>query len=349
MNQILQNNDVYLYTIEFLDTKSLRNFSLSNKKAYESYLFNKKYVDKINIKKIFSHFILNNNSFIRPLNKIDEKELYIINKQMNQIYNHFNSKKYSHISDFLNFIIERQPTENFNLNSNQSKILFETFVSFCKFQKSATKNFRNSEFLYNFSNDKLSRFILTFQDLQYLLIHSHYIYFDILLNWFNIPLVPLSFIIKAMLEKENISPQANKKIIKLIDYIMDVHCSFGFEGNDNIYFESILNSLIMNKKTAIFTHLIRKKHKYGFEFNYQNLVNKCIEYESLSILKFLLIELRLDNSKNERIFTFSIPPENILKVCQNGSFDTLKYIIENLLGQVINMNKYIQITFIAKT
>lgn len=337
LENLLKTQDIYLHINKFTDIRSIRNLSVSSKFNYNIYKQNQRYIDKQNIENIFSYFNLSCDIFIKSLNKLSNEELYIINIQLNKLYNHFNRNRYTSLPDFLSYIVERKLDE--------SDILFETFIYACTFKYNIMKNvqtvFNFSNIQEFFSNSYISRFILTSSDCQYLLKHSNLKYFDIILKSITLPAGLLSFIVKDILYNESILQNVEKKIMKIIDYFLYHYCSFDFSENTSMYFNGIINELIEKNKLSLFMYVFKNKQKYGFSLNYQSLINKCLDKQNLKILKLLIIELKEDNKILENKVQISIFPESILKICENGEFVFLHYIVTKMLGQLINLQKYI--------
>jgi hypothetical protein len=88
-------------------------------------------------------------------------------------------------------------------------------------------------------------------------------------------------------------------------------------------------------------YILKYKKEYGFSLNYQSLVNKCLDIQNLQILKLLIIELKEDNKILDSKIQISISSESIQKICENGAFDFLNYIVFRMLGRIINMHRYI--------
>lgn len=347
LEYLLKIQDINLYLNKFLDVNSLRNLSIATKINYNNYIINKIYIDKQNIKKIFSHFNLSEYSLIKPLNNLSNDEILILNKQLNNLYNHFNKKKYCHISDFLNYLTERNyPTT----------ILFETFVSMCKFKPNITRNtenIENTENTFDFDtllnefldigiiNNSISRHIITTTDIQYILKYCNLKEFDIILSWYKIPPSLLSFIIKDLLFNEKILKHVDKKIMKIIDYFLYNYCSFDFTNNSYLYFDIIMGELISHKKISLFMYILEKRKEYGFELSYQLLINKTLEYRNLQILKIIITIIKEDNKKLENKIQITISPDLIFTISSHGSFQLLEYVVTKMLGRMINIKRYI--------
>jgi hypothetical protein len=342
---LLKVNDMYLYLQNFLDIKSLRNLSLSCKTSFYAYKNNKRYLDKKNIKKIFSYFHLSYDHFITPLNNLSDQELSLINKQLNILYNNFYKNEYCSISDFLNYFVER------NHELKQSNTLFETLLSFCKFKSNIMRHPNHASLYLNdisniyediYSHKIFSRFLITTSDSQYLLKYSNLKQFEIILKWFRFPAGLLSIVVKDLIYNEPILKNTDKKISKLIDYFLYNFCSFDFTENSGMYFDSIINEIIAHNKVSLLMYILTKRNEYGFELNYQSMLNKCLDSHNLSILKIvfgLIKEFNKENTNKTQLITIS--PDIIYKIASNGSFKLLEYIISKMLGPHINMSRYI--------
>jgi len=324
-----------------MDIQSIRNLSLTSKNNYSNYLINKVYLDKQNIKNIFSYFNLEYSYLIKPINNLTDSELFYINYQLNQIYNKYYKNQYCSIAAFLKFLITH-PLKN------ESSILFETFISICKFKYHITlhENRRINIDDFNLELNDYSfnqRYVINISDCKYILKHSNNIYLDIILNWYKIPATILSFIVKDILYNQSINKIQNmdKKITKIIDYLLYNYCSFDFTNDIMIHFNSIINDIITYKKTSLFMYILTCKKEYGFTLNYQTLVNKCLDIQNIQILKLLITEIKNENKTNNRKIQITICPEMIGKICEKGCFKFLNFIISNMLGGLINASKYI--------
>lgn len=347
LQQLLEIYDIYLHLNKFIDIQSFRNLSVTCKSNYNIYCINKRYIDKTNISNIFKIFDLcANTCLIKPLNKLTNEEIKDLNLQLNSIYNKFYKNKYTSIADFLVYLLQQKSFKNSNL-------LFETFISQCSYKNSITRHSVNiSEQFENYLKfdyySSESRFYLTSTDISYIIKYCDLKQLDIVLNWIKFPMGLLSYLVKDLLHNESIQPLVDKKIMKIIDYMLYNYCSFGFVEYDKMYFDSIINELIIykkendkQKKTALFMYILQKKQKYGFPLDYQAYINSCLESINLSILKLLISELKEDNKILEQKIQIIILPILIKKICENGNFDFLKYIIFKMLGRIINLHKYL--------
>jgi hypothetical protein len=67
-----------------------------------------------------------------------------------------------------------------------------------------------------------------------------------MLKWFKFPPGLLSFLVKELLYNEKTLHNVDKKIMKIIDYILNNFCSFEFTENASMYFNIIINLLGLN-------------------------------------------------------------------------------------------------------
>lgn len=348
---LLKIDDIYLYINPFLDIDSFRNLSISTKLNYNMYEKNKRYIDKQNIINIFQHFNLSIDSLLKPINSLSNEEVNLLNIHLNNLYNKFHKNKYCAISEFINYLVER------NTHVKQSYILFKSLLSMCIFKQNISRHQNRVSLQLNdiindndndnnndqeiFANSKFTRCILTTGDAQYILKYSKLKEFDIIFNWFKFPASLISFTIKDLLYNEKILDNVEKKVMKMIDHFLYNFCAFEFRDNTAMFFECIINDIIFHKKTSLFMYILKKREEYGFPISHQSLLNNCLEFQNLQILKLVIPLIKEDNKILKSKIQVFVMPELILNICTNGSFELLKYIINKMLGRMINSHRYV--------
>lgn len=310
--------DVFLELIKNLDVNDVYNLFIVTKSVYKNlYLKNKDYFNKILINKILSYFYLD-----RPL-KLENSSIDNVHFVLMKIYQHFKYHRSSFRIDFLVYMLE---------NNLDCDILFEYFANLCEYKNEYTNN----------SSTDLNGVYLS--DIIYIFKNCNYNQLKIILRNFTISIKILDFIIDDIL----LDKKDDWRFMLIIDYIFYKHCFGSFDQNckDNIH--NIIMNLILNKRTKILQCFLENK-RYYFKgittLEYQVLVNKIIDIEDRTHLQLVLNELKYDNIKsnksgyNEKFVI--IRTSLIKKICKNGNFEYLKYLVNEILGDFINYKLYI--------
>lgn len=331
--------DILNILIKKLNVNDIINLILTNKQTYNIYVLNNIYINKIIIQKIFEYFKFNTKLIRNMIGKISHTEICNISKIVCKKYNYFKRHMFCYKSDFIIFMLE---------NNIYSDILFDFYTSACKFVSYVNENSHIKIIRYNDSNDNCDVFenqtcieeVISFYDMTYILEKSDYDQLKLLFKKFSIPIMMVSDIIQTTL-KMNIYEERDK--IKLcIDYIFYTYCFKTINNNVKRIINYIVIYIVYHKQTSLLKYFLQKKNYYNYNnlLDYQYIINKCIEYQDITHLELLLKENTHDkiNSKTFVIINDKI----IMKLCKEGSFDYLKYIIDSLLGVYINSNLYIE-------
>jgi len=329
--------DICLDLFKYFDISDFIHFFILSKDIYYYvYLQNRHYFNKLLINKILKYFY-----FERRLN-LETCDLDSISIILFKIYKHFKHHRCSHRIDFLLYILE---------NQIDCDILFEYYANFCKFD-------------YKFNTDNLTRTILlndvdnvdtetnfkkelsniSISDMKYILIYSNTNQLRIILRIFTIPVSILSYTIDELLLNND-----DEKIGHIIDYMFYRFCFGSFDDLSKMYVHKIIICLIKNKKTALFQQFLLNKRYYfkgNYILDYQELVNNTIDLQDRPHLNMLLQEIKHDNKRlvknNINPVFVIINTHLVIDMCKKARFMYLKYIIDNILGDSINYELYIQ-------
>jgi hypothetical protein len=334
--------DILNILIKQLNIDDIINLILTNKKVYNIYTLNKIYINKIIIKKIFQYFKFNMKLITNMIQQISYKEISEISKIVFKKYNYFKRHMFCYKSDFIIFMLE---------NNISSDILFDFYISACKFVSYVNDNSNIKIIRYNESNDIFNfddlfenqtcmEEVISIYDMTYILEKSNLNQLKLLFEKFTIPITMLSDIIKQTLKTDMYKEK--DKITLCIDYIFYRYCFKTINNNVKRIINYIVVYIVYYKQTSLLKYFLQKKNYYNHTniLDYQYLINKCIEYEDITHLKLLLKENKNESIDFKRFVI--INDKIIMKLCKEGSFEYLKYIIDNLLGVYINSNLYIE-------
>lgn len=297
------NYDIFELIINKLDIDSSINLLLSSKKIYLYYKNHYKYINNIFTKKILKHLLNIDVNLNKECCLSDDKSKLLI-IELFKFYKYFKLHKHSCFADYLIFIVENY-SKNIDID-DISTILFEFIGSKC-----------NS---------------ICIQDMTYICVHSNDLQLSIMMRLFYIPSCALYHTIISNSNRHN-----HDKIVKCIDYLFYKHYFKNFNTVDEMYFYEILKYLIKHNKITMIKYLFKKKTLYNFEnLDYQLLINTCIKYEKVSVLHIIYNYSIIDKS------IILINHFNITYLCEKGSFICLEWIIENMLGNMINIDGYIK-------
>lgn len=335
--------DISIDIIKYLDITDIAKFFRLSKEFYQLYLDNNDYFNKILINRILGYFY-----FERKLNfydngqnesqRVSQHDIQNILKILLKTHRHFRYHRCSHKVDFLSYMIE---------NDLDSDRLFEYYANFCNFE-------------YKYNIDNLTRIItadtdekkntdelshVSLLDMKYILTYSNNNQLKIMLRIFTIPVSILTYIIDELVLVDG----NDQKINLLIDYMFYKFCFGFFDAISKSYIHKMISNLIKNKKTKILQHFFINKRKYfkgNSTLDYQELVNEIISLRDKTHLKMLLNELKIDN---DRFVTDGINPmfviintHLIIKICKDAEFLYLKNIVDDILGECINYDLYVQ-------
>lgn len=190
-----------------------------------------------------------------------------------------------------------------------------------------------------FTNDyiyKLSEF-----DIQYIITYCN---IDQLNIFLRANTVSCGLILNAIIDRYNNNGLWFNDIVKIfIQYIFFKYHFKKFNEENNLNYHNILIFFIKTANEECFRYIINhKKNKYKNKIDYQLLVNQCIELRDVYFLNILLKELHFDNLVNiDKVYVI-IHYKHIYNLSKDGSFQYLRYLIDNFIGYNICANIYIQ-------
>lgn len=351
--------DIFENIINYLDPISISNLTSTCKGMNYIYYSNIKLVNKKIVYKIFNYFNLwksadlqqnyltKQKNFNSLINNIDLYELNYLKQQSCNIYKYFYNHPESNIGDFLIYHIEHS-------HSYEPNNFFKYLISLCD------KRIYYQPNCEKITNKNVVKYRLSTNDILYILTYCNLAHFSILLEHFHIKSNLISYIIKEMLStsKKQINNNlidTNEKIYKSLDYFFYKHV-FGRQ-NFNLFLNHIIVTFLEQHQNDFINFIFIKRRRYRpneIELNYQSLIIAGIESNNFKGLETVWSEYKRENESefrnnsdnDDRIqifenFILIITPETITKICKNGWFSMLKWVVENLLETTINLSGYI--------
>lgn len=190
--------------------------------------------------------------------------------------------------------------------------------------------------LLNISNKSIqcrsnynTKYILSYECIEYLLLVCDDDTTFFILKTFKIQI----FILRKVLSNL-IFDDLSIKVKMIIDYILkQQHNKVVLHEIGNTSLTMLLIELIQYDKKNIITYFFSEKIKYNIYINYTKLINCAIQQDEIYILE-LLYKYNKDN--------IIIHPISLELLCEYGKFDTLPFILNILIGDLINANRYIK-------
>lgn len=318
IENILHVPELFDYLLNYLDSGSALQLLYSSNLLYNRYMYNDFIVQQI-IKKIEIELRLQcvvNHIYL----SLDFKEKRLFFHDIISFYFYFIHFKYNYIGigHIISFLVDR------NKRYNTSYILFEhLMVESNKY--SSNPRFRN---LNGIDLNELPNLITNCDTKQ-------------LLIFFQQLVIPKNIIctsIKSMLNSEN--PDTDK-LKDCVHYFL-VKSTFGnrrSRNNSNDYFlNDILHEIVLNNNIILLDYILKKRDYLRIYFDYTNILLKCIELDRRDMMDKIL-------SYHDTFFTNKKPmfvTGNVVKdIVKRGSFQTLFWVVDNLLGKMVNLNVYI--------
>ena len=329
--------DIFYNIIHYLDIEDIINLLISSRSVY----IYRRYVKRHFINRILSYFYLDTMNESQVILHESNDTQDIISGILLKIYMHFKNNRHSSKVDFLIFMIEKKL---------DSLVLFKYFASKCSFvyvfnEASNTNTITNTITDVN-DNSFLSK--MSIDDIKYILVYCCIDQLNIIFEIINVPMTILYYTIGEIYNDPDIINKIEK--VKLcINYIFYKHCFGDFNHQDYGYLHQIIMIFIYNNQTDMLNYTFQKKDVYmktGEPLEYQYLINKCIDIQDKTNLDIIIDQHRMDNERlrligKTPVFVI-INTHIIIKICRNGSFYYLKYIVDKLLGNQINNNLYIE-------
>ena len=341
MSKTLFIYDIFENIIEYLDPISTLNLIMSCKGTNDIYYLYPKLINKKVIYKIFNYFNLwkcienKEKNFTEFINCLNLYEINYLKKHSFNIYKYFYNHTDSNIGDFLIYHIE-------NSYSYEPTDFFRYLVSLCD---------KRIYYQTNYAND-MDCLKLSTNDIIYILTYCNLNQFIILLEHFNIKSNLIAYIIKEMLitSKKKIDNNnlinTNEKIYKSLEYFFYKHI-FGHK-NFNLFLNHIIITLLEYNKNEFIDFILLKRRRYRpneIELTYQSLIVAAIESNNIQGLQMIWSEYNRDNEYNQidvfENFVLVITPDTLTKICKNGWFFMLNWVVDNLLQSTINLSGYI--------
>lgn len=368
MSNTLFIYDIFDNIIEYLDPISILNLVYTCKEINNVYNTHSKLIDKKIIYKIFNYFnlwklqiqrekeIKKKQNFTEFINRLNLYEINHLKHQACNIYKHFYNHPQSNIGDFLIYLVE-------HTHRYEPDIFLKYLVTLCDKRIYYQTKHNN--------NNNIVKYRLSTNDILYILTYCNLSHFIILLEHFQIKSNLISYIIKEMLlalkkQLENYYNfiDINEKIYKSLDYFFYKHV-FGRQ-NFNLFLNHIIVTLLEHNKNEFVDYILLKRRRYRpneIELTYQSLILAAIESNNIKGLEMIWNEHNRDNHNNKynryndddeennqnednvqifEKFILVITPEILTKICKNGWFNMLKWIVDNLLQNTINLCGYIK-------
>jgi hypothetical protein len=328
---VLKVYDIFEGIAQYLSIEDVISLLLTNTEYYKIYTNNKDYCDILFIRKVLKSF---------HINILDKSILYTDKTRKGGIllkmYWYFKRHVTASTVDFLIYMID---------NDISDKCLFRLFVSNCNYKNGGMTRVDDTRVINYSDTYTLFSNVISFDDMKYLLVYGNEDFVDIILEFFTIPVVLISYVMQKILMKSVISYKVdNSSLIKFTKYLFTKHCYSGFLEADGVYIHSIITLLVKYKRTIVLKYFLEKKKKYLTRtsgLDYQYLVNKCIEMEDRTHLKMLLKQIEFDNKRFVNKSFVIINTHQIIEHCKNARFDYVCYLVENCLGSTINTGLYI--------
>lgn len=307
MNVCFLNFDVFTSILVYLDYQDIKNFLLLNKGVYNYYKFNRVYVSLLVTKSIEKTFgIYDCHQCL-----LDDQGIIKTTVLYNRIYNQFRLRKNVNLADIIIYLVENKYD-----------------YGICILQKIIPMCVLKVDFDYVGQEN-----VITYGDMSYLIVYTDEVEIDILLAYFVIPISVIAYSIQEM--------TLNRlKVYKIIDYVYYKYCFGKLDCITDTYMHMILVHFIKQREDNLVKYFLVKKRYYRIRLIYQTLINECLLNESMECLRLLINEFKDDNEVS-RIHII-IDKSTIEKLSKRGSFHVIKYIIDNLLGNVVNMSMYIK-------
>lgn len=320
------NEDVLYKIMEFCDYKTQIKILRTNTKMYNFYQCNKNSLQKKFIKCILDEFNLDIH-----ISLDDSGEMY---SQLNSLKYYFEDyySAYIPLKTFLSIITVQKYTNTF---------LFKQIYYKTKFTIDKSLNTRFSIYECDIIDMIFNGNINIVRELT-----------GTLLYWSRC-LIPVKCFANAILKllkmpwrHDNVQ-EIDMKISEILrNYVR--RRSFLVSRPSTVYnFYVILEALILNNKDNILNYVFdlveEQKNKTNlpreFDIDYPRLLRKCLYFNKDTIFK-MIHSRQIRNLPGDNSITI-ITPKDIKKMFKRRAFGTLEYILENMLGDLINLPLYI--------
>jgi hypothetical protein len=344
--------DVLEHVISYLDLASTEHLLLTHRAIYHTFRSNKILLYNLLIR----HSIHELGMPIQTNFERAERELVYHN--LRRLWQHFYRRLDSApISDYIVFLVER----NYHSMPLLKRLLQQLVVSRQVYNLlyshrhntpyNYTENLTNSRTLRYSRNVDMNRLILNPSDLQYILIHGSLQVIEVVLGSLPVSSDIVSYtVIELMARGQRLHQEIEEKIFKMMNYFLSKNCFKRLSRIDEHYFYNVMLCMIKYNYLNLLNGTLAKYKKYRCPVNYQVLVNYCLQYDNLEALHLVWIDRKSydyththTNTQitNQKPVQIIIEPKWIQSMVEAGTCRCLVFLVEHLLGNVINLRSYI--------
>lgn len=293
--------DVFDHIMSYLDFNDATKFIYVSKHTYCLYNNNQLYVRNILLKKGFSKLGIIYKSCDIPAECKGDT--------LHCLFDYFKRVGIDqlHIGDLL-------------VHPKMCKVVFEFIVK--KLRLGRTRS------------DQLS---ISYEDVQNVIIHGSLQNVLILFDTFCVPASELTYI---MLELCN--QMQDEKIKKCLDHFFCKHY-FGYLSDDKLfYLHFIVTEFIKLGRTELVEHFFKLKSKYKMTspLVLSRLADSALSCGNIWALQKMYNEYIQDNIAIDETSILIFDPKSLYKACKLGFFDCLQYVVEIIIGRLINVDEY---------
>ena len=275
------------------------------------------------------HYVYNwlNRALIRELKLpissfFHQSERRVVYTGLRQIKNHFCSHPDTPIADYLCYMVERK---------NQCETLFHRLVETVYTDRLHPVNTKAQR------TNKTLRFLITYSDLVYILVHGNLRVAKLTLQ--NVSVGPDT---TTQAINQLIYPGLNhaylSKVELLVDEFLAKACFPNLSRQQQLFFNQILFEIIKGFHNTTLQRILQRLVKYrGYQIQYQLLSNTCLAHDNVKGL-IICVEHMHMYARSTKI---TVDPRVVGEMVERGHSNSLKYVIEHLLGDTINMKTYI--------
>ncbi len=135
-------------------------------------------------------------------------------------------------------------------------------------------------------------------------------------------------------------PQCTDKAIFLINYFLMKNCFPKLSEENSKFFMHILtNAIGMTTEESFYTDVVRLIEKYRVKIEYPRLICECMSKDNFEALRVFHQALKHYNSVAEYKLYVTVSP-GIFKDLVLKQARCLQYVIDELLGPAVKLNKY---------
>jgi hypothetical protein len=156
--------------------------------------------------------------------------------------------------------------------------------------------------------------------------------------------IPSGVLCYSMLEilHQGFDDKVEKKLEVCFKHLFAKHFYSRFSNDTNAFLHQVLHDIVVQGRVSLLMYFVLVKSKYpSCTLHYSNLINTAVEYDQASIVKLLYEEHVNDNKRRQEPVFVLVKPASLLILCSNGGFDTLRFVVECMLGRFINTTAYI--------